>query len=81
MTCPDRARDYVGLSDGISVTVSVPSNKARVVVVNTLTLGQLMVPYLIVMIFLRWLIDLKWDELFAFSTFIWEKFNVNSMVL
>ena len=39
MTCRDRARDYVGLSDGISVTVSVSSNKARVVVVTTLTLG------------------------------------------
>ena len=32
MTCRYRARDYVGLSDGISVTVSVPSNKVRVVV-------------------------------------------------
>ena len=30
MTCRERARDYVGLSDGISVTVSVPSNKVRV---------------------------------------------------
>ena len=39
MICRDRARDYVGLSDGTSVTVSVPSNKVRVVVVNTLTLG------------------------------------------
>ena len=41
MTCRDRARDYVGLSDGISVTVSVPSNKVVVVVVvvNTLILG------------------------------------------
>ena len=29
MTCRNRARDYVGLSDGISVTASVPSNKVH----------------------------------------------------
>ena len=33
--CPNRARVDVGLSVGISVTVSVPSNKARVVIVLT----------------------------------------------
>ena len=38
--CPNGARVDVGLSVGISVTVSVPSNKVRVVVVFTKNVVQ-----------------------------------------
>ena len=45
--CHKRAR--VGLSVGISVTVSVPSNKVRVVIITTRTLTMLLVRTIIVL--------------------------------